>query len=106
MHNTNLNRYGQPFCDAFFATVYLFKNSLTKNMIHGGDTGTAPIVRASPLASLTYAGPSRSFVALYGFDNHNIHQNKKRSFDLSLFWWRHRDSNPGPPACKAGALAN
>ena len=25
---------------------------------------------------------------------------------LHPIWWRHRDSNPGPPACKAGALAN
>jgi hypothetical protein len=23
-----------------------------------------------------------------------------------LFWWSNGDSNPGPPACKAGALAN
>ena len=22
------------------------------------------------------------------------------------FWWSNGDSNPGPPACKAGALAN
>ncbi len=29
----------------------------------------------------------------------------KRS-DLATSWWSYRDSNPEPPACKAGALAN
>ena len=34
-------------------------------------------------------------------------QNKKHiGKDVLFIWWRHRDSNPGPPACKAGALAN
>ena len=32
---------------------------------------------------------------------------KKPTFCGGLFsWWSNRDSNPGPPACKAGALAN
>ena len=35
-------------------------------------------------------------------------QNKKKThIMMSLFlWWSNGDSNPGPPACKAGALAN
>jgi hypothetical protein len=33
-------------------------------------------------------------------------KNKKASIELKLklFMWALRDSNPGPPACKAGAL--
>lgn len=27
-------------------------------------------------------------------------------FVCSVVWWSVGDSNPGPPACKAGALAN
>lgn len=35
------------------------------------------------------------------------HQRKKTRFSLVFFlWWSDGDSNPGPPACKAGALAN
>src|SRR6266511_6152287 len=30
----------------------------------------------------------------------------RQAADLDICWWRRWDSNPRPPACKAGALAN
>ena len=42
--------------------------------------------------------------------NHSLSRNQilpPNAFALrSTTWWSIRDSNPGPPACKAGALAN
>ena len=48
------------------------------------------------------------FIFLQKSDINVISQNKnpyKIRAKLS-YWWRIRDSNPWPPACKAGALAN
>ena len=43
---------------------------------------------------------------LSGFEARLFHQIKCPPFGGHFIWWSNGDSNPGPPACKAGALAN
>ncbi len=77
------NRGGQAYNDAIFATTLLLEILQSAPWLH-------PI-----LSKCLKSGISRG-------------QNKKKTHVLmSLFlWWSNGDSNPGPPACKAGALAN
>ncbi len=44
------------------------------------------------------------FGVFFGFKAKGLKQKKALKKSTPLNWWDLRDSNPRPPACKAGAL--